>query len=75
MISEGKFRRENYIYHFCGKLKGVDFYNLCARNINVRCEAASILVPGIVAEISTLGKEPWIGENGGIHKICLTHCR
>ena len=58
VISDGEFRRENYVYHFCRKLRGVDFYNLCAKYI--RCEAASILVPRIVAEISTQGKEPWV---------------
>lgn len=61
VISDGEFRRENCIYHLCRKLKGVDFCNLCAKNI--RCEAASILVPRIVAEISTQSKEPWISQD------------
>ncbi|XP_068708697.1 5-methyltetrahydropteroyltriglutamate--homocysteine methyltransferase-like isoform X4 [Montipora foliosa] len=58
VISDGEFRRENHMYYFCRKLTGFDFHNLCSKNI--RREAATILAPRIVAEISTSGNESWV---------------
>ncbi|XP_068746569.1 LOW QUALITY PROTEIN: 2-hydroxypropyl-CoM lyase-like [Montipora capricornis] len=58
VISDGEFRRENCMYYFCRKLTGFDFHNLCSKNI--RREAATILAPRIVAEISTSGNESWV---------------
>lgn len=58
VISDGEMRRENYVYHFCRKLKGFDFQNFCPRFI--RSDAASILVPRVVGKVSLQENEPCI---------------
>lgn len=51
-------RRENYIYFFCRKLTGFDFHNLYSKSI--RSDAATILAPRIVGELSAQESEPWV---------------
>lgn len=58
VISDGELRRENYVYHFCRKLKNLDFHNLCSKCI--RCDAATILVPRVVGEVSAQEDQPWV---------------
>ena len=58
VISDGEMRRENYIYFFCRKLTGFDFHNLYSKSI--RSDAATILAPRIVGELSAQESEPWV---------------
>ena len=54
-------RRENYINHFCRKLKGFDFLTLFSKEI--RSDASTILVPRIIGEVLPEENQPWVCED------------
>lgn len=58
VITDGEVRRENYIHYFCRKLNGFDFKSLCLTSI--RDDAATILLPQIVGEVSAQENEGWV---------------
>lgn len=58
VITDGEVRRENYIHYFCRKLNGFDFKSLCLTSI--RDDAATILLPQIVGEVSAQENESWV---------------
>lgn len=61
MITDGEVRRENYINHFCRKLKGFDFLTLFSKEI--RSDASTILVPRIIGEVLPEENQPWVCED------------
>lgn len=60
VITDGEMRRENYINHFCRKLKGFDFHTLFSKEI--RSDATTILVPRIIGEVLPEENQPWVCE-------------
>lgn len=58
VITDGEMRRENYINHFCRKLKGFDFDTLFSKEI--RTDASTILVPRIIGEVLPEENQPWM---------------
>ncbi|XP_022784714.1 uncharacterized protein LOC111325214 isoform X1 [Stylophora pistillata] len=58
VITDGEVRRENYVNYFCRKLNGFDFKNLCLTSI--RDDAATILLPRVVGEVSAQENEGWV---------------
>ncbi|CAH3034594.1 unnamed protein product [Porites lobata] len=63
VITDGEIRREreNYINHFCRKLKGFDFLTLFSKEI--RSDASTILVPRIIGEVLPEENQPWVCED------------
>lgn len=73
VITDGEMRRENYINHFCRKLKGFDFHTLFSKEI--RSDATTILVPRIIGEVLPVENQPWVSEEWKNTQDSLRICR
>ena len=58
VVTDGEVRRENYVFHFCRRLKGIDFVNLTWTSS--RNGAWEDELPTIVAKVEPLDAEPWV---------------
>ncbi|XP_064644072.1 5-methyltetrahydropteroyltriglutamate--homocysteine methyltransferase-like [Lineus longissimus] len=57
VITDGEIMRENYIYHFCRHIKGIDFKH--CNNISIRNGACTVSAPVFRGKVSPLSAEPW----------------